>query len=63
MSVQLGVIPGERNFDAVELMAPDFDAERVWLWLEEDGDNRIDLSREQARALRDLLTRVLERER
>lgn len=58
MSVQLCVLSDD-EFDAVELMAPDYDAESVWLWLDADGANRIDLSRKQMRELRDALNRYL----
>lgn len=58
MSVQLCVLK-DPEFDAVELMAPDYDVDHLWIWLEADGANRIDLSRKQMRELRDALNRYL----
>lgn len=59
MSVQLHVLRGGKNFEDIEVAAPDFDAAHIWLWDDHDGENRIDLSREQMRELRDLLTEIL----
>jgi hypothetical protein len=58
MSVQLCVMK-DKGCEAVELMASDYGAKDVWLWLEEDGANRIDLSEKQARELRDALDELL----
>jgi hypothetical protein len=61
MSVQLTVLKGGKDFEDVEIMANDYGAEHVWLWLEENGDNRLDLSRDQLRALRVFINDFLER--
>jgi hypothetical protein len=63
MSVQLAVIRDKRpdEYPSVEVMAPDFDAPYVWLWLDDSGDNRLDLSRAQMRQLRDVLNEILGR--
>ena len=60
MSVQLCVLK-DKGETTLELMAPDYGAERVWLWEEQDGANRLDLSREQMRQLRNALNRALGR--
>lgn len=46
-------------FQDVEVMAPDFDCEYIWLWNESDASNRLDLGREQMRQLRDALDELL----
>jgi hypothetical protein len=63
MSVQLCILKDapKSGFDAIEIMAPDFDAAYVWLWQEKDGENRLDLSRHQMRQLRDVLNEILGR--
>jgi hypothetical protein len=55
------VLKGGKDFEDVEIMANDYGAEHVWLWLEENGDNRLDLSRDQLRALRAFINDFLER--
>lgn len=59
MSVGLRVLNGGDGFDDIEVMAPDYDKEFLWLWRAEDGENRIDLNRDQLRQLRDLLNELL----
>ena len=54
MSVCLAELEDD-GFDTIEVMAPDYDKEYIWLWLADDPDIRIDLSRKQARQLRDVL--------
>lgn len=44
------------DFDTVEVMAPDYDKRRFWLC---EGDERVNLSIEQAKALRDFLVEEL----
>ena len=44
---------------AIEVWAPDYDQDRLWLC--DDHQQRIDLSKEQARMLRDYLTSLLTR--
>lgn len=61
MSVQLTVLKGGTDFNDVEVMAPDYDAEYVWLWPANDTDGRIDLSKHQLRALRNFINDLLER--
>jgi hypothetical protein len=55
MSVQLHELKGGKDFDDIEIMAPDYDKESFWMWRAYDGENRIDFSLEQMRALRDWL--------
>jgi hypothetical protein len=52
MSVQLHELKGGNSFEDIEIMAPDYDKAFYWMWTE-DGDNRIDFSKDQMRALRD----------
>jgi hypothetical protein len=52
VSVQLTVLK-DPDFGDVDVMAPEYGPERYWLW--DDDDNRIDLSRKQAKQLRDCL--------
>lgn len=59
MSVGLKVLSGGTDFDDVEIMAPDYGKEYLWLWHEETAANRIDLSRDQLRELRDFLNEML----
>lgn len=64
MSVSLAKLMDKPNGEchALEVMAPDYDAEYVWLWLDRDGENRLDLSRHQMRQLRDVLNEILGRD-
>lgn len=60
MSVVLCKLKGiAGEFDDVEVMAPDYDVERIWLWSCPEGADRIDLSLEQAKKLRDYLDKLL----
>jgi hypothetical protein len=45
--------------DTIEVMAPDYDVERIWLWLDENAENRLDLSRQQMRELHKALGAIL----
>lgn len=53
MSVQIDTL-SDLGFDDIEVMAPDYDQEYLWLW-DTDGENRIDLSRKQLEQLCDLI--------
>jgi hypothetical protein len=57
MSVCLKRFPDPSG--AVELWAPDYNKDRLWLC--DDHEQRVDLSVEQARMLRDFLTEFLPR--
>ena len=59
MSVGLLILNGGTDFDDIEVMAPDYGKEYLWFWREEDGEVRIDLSRDQLRQLRDFLNEIL----
>lgn len=63
MSVGLAVLKGggESGHDCqdVEVMAPDYGREYIWLWNESDASNRIDLNQSQMIQLRDLLNQLL----
>jgi hypothetical protein len=59
MSVGLKILNGGSDFDDIEVMAPDYGKEYLWLWQEADGENRIDLSRDQLREFRDFLNEIL----
>ena len=48
------------DFERIEVMAPDYDVAHIWLWDDNDGENRIDLGRQQMRQLRDVLNELLE---
>jgi hypothetical protein len=58
MSIQLRVLR-DPEFTDIELMAPDLDADYIWLWDADGADHRIDLSRKQMRELRDALNELL----
>jgi len=55
MSVQLAKLSGGQDFDDIDVMAPDYSKEFLWLWESESGDNRLNLSRDQLRQLKALL--------
>jgi hypothetical protein len=59
MSVQLKVLRGGKDFEDIEIMAPDYDMEYVWLWPANDTDGRIDLSKAQLRELRGFINDLL----
>ena len=50
---------GGEDFSDIEVMAPDYGKEYLWLWRADDGEARIDLSRDQLEQLRDLLNEIL----
>ena len=58
MSVGLRVLKGGKDFDDIEVMAPDYDKEYLWLW-DSEANNRIDLSRDQLRELKDFLQEIV----
>ena len=59
MSVGLRVLKGGPDFCDIEVMAPDYGKEYLWLWRADDGEARIDLSLEQLHQLRNFLNEIL----
>ena len=60
MSVGLADLT-DPDFDDIEVMAPDYDKEYVWLWQggEHGTDNRIDISRSQLVQLSRVIDEIL----
>ena len=60
MSVELATLDGGEDWFHVEVMAPDYDAEYVWLWYDDvDLNDRINLNRKQLVQLSAAIDRIL----